>query len=316
MRAGRRSVIVAAGGMIHGVVARSAAAMPPSSPVQRKAILRSVITVRAILPMRPVVAVLRLLLRLSASDEGRQAVDVGLVFRTRMLLRPRLKLLLMLLRLIVLLVVVLLARIVWLRLAWGERLAADMGLLAIALVVAVIGSAHLAGLLLLIIGLTLPELLLRCSDDTEIVLGVLIVIFRCNRIPGALRVTGKLKILFGDMGRRTANFYVRPARFVHSRQWILMMVSTFAVATAHAFVLTVSHGLLFRQPPFTATARLPPILFEFTRFHRAAARRSKFRNLNLRSLTKPNSVPNVTRSMVALHRQTLPRARIACRSNP
>ena len=301
--------------MIHGVVARSAAAMPPASPVQPKAILRSVITVRAILPMRPVVAVLRLLLRLSAGDERGQAVDVGLVFRTRMLLRPRLKLLLMLLRLIVLLVVVLLARIVWLRLAWGERLAADMGLLAIALVVAVIGSAHLAGLLL-IIGLTLPELLLRCSDDTEIVLGVLIVIFRCNRIPGALRVTGKLKILFGDMGRRTANFYVRPARFVHSRQWILMMVSTFAVATAHAFVLTVSHGLLFRQPPFTATARLPPILFEFTRFHRAAARRSKFRNLNLRSLTKPNSVPNVTRSMVALHRQTLPRARIACRSNP
>jgi hypothetical protein len=302
--------------MIHGVVARSAAAMPPASPVQRKAILRSVITVRAILPMRPVVAVLRLLLRLSAGDERGQAVDVGLVFRTRMLLRPRLKLLLMLLRLIVLLVVVLLARIVWLRLAWGERLAADMGLLAIALVVAVIGSAHLAGLLLLIIGLTLPELLLRCSDDTEIVLGVLIVIFRCNRIPGALRVTGKLKILFGDMGRRTANFYVRPARFVHSRQWILMMVSTFAVATAHAFVLTVSHGLLFRQPPFTATARLPPILFEFTRFHRAAARRSKFRNLNLRSLTNPNSVPNVTRSMVALHRQTLPRARIACRPNP
>ena len=302
--------------MIHGVVARSAAPMPPSSPVQRKAILRSVITVRAILPMRPVVAVLRLLLRLSAGDEGRQAVDVGLVFRTRMLLRTRLKLLLMLLRLIVLLVVVLLARIVWLRLAWGERLAADMGLLAIALVVAVIGSAHLAGLLLLVIGLTLPELLLRCSDDTEIVLGVLIVIFRRNRIPGALRVTGKLKILFGDMGRRTANFYVRPARFVHSRQWILMMVSTFAVATAHAFVLTVSHGLLFRQPPFTATARLPPILFEFTRFHRAAARRSKFRNLNLRSLTNPNSVPNVTRSMVALHRQTLPRARIACRPSP
>src|SRR5215472_13027449 len=141
MRAGRRSVVVAAGGMIHGVVTRSAAAMPPSSPVQRKAILRSVITVRAILPMRPVVAVLRLLLRLSAGDEGRQAVDVGLVFRTRMLLRPRLKLL-MLLRLIVLLVVVLLARIVRLRLAWGERLAADMGLLAIALVVAVIGSAR------------------------------------------------------------------------------------------------------------------------------------------------------------------------------
>ena len=167
--------------------------------------------------MRPVVAVLRLLLRLSAGDEGRQAVDVGLVFRTRMLLRPRLKLLLMLLRLIVLLVVVLLARIVWLRLAWGERLAADMGLLTIALVVAFIRRTHFAGRLLLVIGLTLAELFLRSSDDAEIVLGVLIIIFRCNRVPGALRVTGKLKILFGDMGRRTANFYVRPVGLVHSR---------------------------------------------------------------------------------------------------
>jgi len=272
--------------MIHGVVARSAAAMPPAPPVQRKAILRPVITVRAVLPMRPAVAVLRLLLRLSAGDERRQAVDVGLVFRIRMLLRPRLKLRLMLLRLmllrliVLLLVVMLLARIVWLRLTRGERLAADMGLLAIAVVVAVIGSAHLAGwLLLLVIGLTLPELLLRRSDDTEIVLGVLVIIFRCNRIPGALRVTGKLKILFGDMGRRTANFYVRPVRFVHSRQRILMMVSTFAVATAHAFVLTVSHGLLFCRPPFTAAALLPSILFEFTRFYRAAARRSNFLTL-------------------------------------
>jgi hypothetical protein len=40
----------------------------------------------------------------------------------------------------------------------------------------------------------------------------------------------------------------------------MMMMPTLAVATAHAFVLTVSHGLLFRQPPFTATAPLPPIL--------------------------------------------------------
>lgn len=206
--------------MIHGVVARSAAAMPPAPPVQRKAILRSVIAVRAVLPLRPVVAVLRLLmLRLSAGDERRQAVDVALVFRlvfrTRML-RPRLKLLLMLLRRL-LLIVMLLARIVRLRLARGERLTADMGLLTIAIVVTVIGRAHLAGRLLLVIGLTLPELLLRRSDEAEIVLGVLIIIFRCNRVPGALRVTGKLKVLFGDMGRRTANFYVRPIGLVHSR---------------------------------------------------------------------------------------------------
>lgn len=203
--------------MIHRVVARSAAAMPPAPPVQRKAILLSVIAVRAVLPRRPVVAGLRrLMLRLSAGDERWQAVDVALVFRIR-LLRPRLKLLLMLLRLMVLLIVMLLARIVRLRLARGERLAADMGLLTIAVVVTVIGRAHLAGRLLLVIGLTLPELLLRRSDEAEIVLGVLIIIFRCNRVPGALRVTGKLKVLFGDMGRRTANFYVRPIGLVHSR---------------------------------------------------------------------------------------------------
>ena len=203
--------------MIHGVIARSAAAMPPAPPMQRKAILRSVITVRAVLPVRPVVAVLRrLMLRLSAGDERWQAVDVALAFRTRML-RPRLKLLLMLLRLMVLLIVMLLARIVWLRFARGERLAANMGLLTIAVVVAVIGRAHFSGRLLLVIGLTLPELLLRRSDDAEIMLGMLIIIFRCNRVAGALRVTSELQVLFGDVGGGSANFYVRPVRFVRPR---------------------------------------------------------------------------------------------------
>ena len=217
MRTGRRSVVIAADGMIHGVVARSTATAMPSAPsVQRKAILLSVIAVRAVLPLRPVVAVRSLLLlRLSTGDERWQAVDVALVLRT--LLRPRLKILLILLWLIVLLIVMLLARIVWLWLARGERLAADVRLLTIAVVVAVIGSAHLAGLLLLVIGLILPELLLRRSDKAEIVLGVLIIIFCCNRIPGALRVTGELKVLFGDMRRRTANFYIRPIGLVHSR---------------------------------------------------------------------------------------------------
>jgi hypothetical protein len=39
-----------------------------------------------------------------------------------------------------------------------------------------------------------------------------------------------------------------------------MMVTTFtAVATPHALVLSVSHGLLFRQPPSCA-ALMPPFL--------------------------------------------------------
>ena len=121
------------------------------------------------------------------------------------------------LRLMVLLIVMLLARMIRLRLAWGERLATDVRLLAIAVVVAVIGPAHLAGLLLLVIGLTLAELLLRRSDDAEIVLGVLIVILRCNRIAGALRVASELKVLFGDVGSGPANFYVRPVRIIRPR---------------------------------------------------------------------------------------------------
>ena len=48
---------------------------------------------------------------------------------------------------------------------------------------------------------------------------------------------------------------------------MMMMVPTFAVTTAHTFVLTVSHGLLFRQPLLSATARLPPLLFHSPEVH-------------------------------------------------
>ncbi len=48
----------------------AAAAMTPAPPVQRKAILLPVIAVWAVLPMGPVIAVLRLLmLRLTAGNE-------------------------------------------------------------------------------------------------------------------------------------------------------------------------------------------------------------------------------------------------------
>jgi hypothetical protein len=43
---------------------------------------------------------------------------------------------------------------------------------------------------------------------------------------------------------------------------VMMMITTFtAVATPHALVLPVSHGLLFRQPPSFAAALLPPFPF-------------------------------------------------------
>ncbi len=113
MRPCRRRVIhiVAAARMIHGMLTRSAAAaMTPAPPMQRKAILLPVIAVRAVLTLWSVAVLLlrlRLLsLRLTAGDERRQPVDIALIVRTGVL-RPRLKMLLLLLRLIVLRLIVL-----------------------------------------------------------------------------------------------------------------------------------------------------------------------------------------------------------------
>ena len=126
--------------------------------------------------------------------------------------------LLMLLWLVVLrLMMMLFTRVIRLRFTRREWFAADMWLLAVAVVVTLIGSAHLAGLLLLIIGLTLPKLFLRCGNNAEIVLGVLVVIFRRNRVAGALRIARELKIFFGHVGRSPANFYVRSIGLIHSR---------------------------------------------------------------------------------------------------
>jgi hypothetical protein len=101
--------------------------------------------------------------------------------------------------------------------------------------------------LLLEIGLRLTKLFLGGGDQAEVMLGVLIIIFRCDRVAGTLRVARELKIFLGDMGRGPADFYVLPIGLVHSRQRILMM-ATLTVTTAHTFILTVSHGLLFRNP--------------------------------------------------------------------
>src|SRR5262252_5473067 len=94
--------------------------------------------------------------------------------------------------LLIVMVLLLLSRIIRLRLARCERLAADVRLLVVAVLVALVGAAHLARLLLLII------------------------IFRRNRIARALRVAGKLEIFFGDVRSCSANLYVRPVGLVHS----------------------------------------------------------------------------------------------------
>ena len=70
-----------------------------------------------------------------------------------------------------------------LRIARSERLALANILLVVAVFVTLIGSidAGVTGLLL-IIRLALTELLLSRCDQTKVMLSVLIIVFRCNRI--------------------------------------------------------------------------------------------------------------------------------------
>ena len=149
-------------------------------------------------------AVLRWLLRLTAGDERRQPFHVTFIaghpLRTRLHVLRLMLLRLMLLRLVILrLIVVLLTRIIRLRLARREWFAAEVRLLAVAVVETVVGAAQLTGLLLLVIRLTLAKLFLRGCNEAEIVLGVLVIIFCGDRISGALRVAGELEIFFGDV---------------------------------------------------------------------------------------------------------------------
>jgi len=63
-------------------------------------------------------------------------------------------------------------------------------------------------LLLIVVRVLLAKLLLRRGDKTKIVFGMLVIIFRSDRIAGALRVTRKLDVFFRDMRSCAANFDV------------------------------------------------------------------------------------------------------------
>src|SRR5215510_14076 len=98
--------------------------------------------------------------------------------------------------------------------------------------------------------IVLTKLLLRRRDQTVVVLRMLIVVFRRDRIAGGLGVARKLNVLLSNVGRVSANFDVRTVRFVNTRHRIvvlavaMLIVTTMAVAViaaAHALVLTVSH---------------------------------------------------------------------------
>ncbi len=145
---------------------------------------------------------------LAARDERRQTVD--LAWR---IARARWTRLLRLLRLR-LREGLTLARKIGLRLARAEWRFASRGLpIVVALVKAVVPAA----LLRVVLGasevrIVLPKLLLCGCDDPVIVLGVLVVVFSCNRVAGCLRVARELDVFLGDVRRITANFHVGPVR--------------------------------------------------------------------------------------------------------
>ena len=105
--------------------------------------------------------------------------------------------------------------------------------------------ALLLRLLLIVVGVLLPELFLSGGDQTEIMFGVLVVILGRHRVAGPLRVTRKLNVFFCNMGSGTADFHIGTVRFINTRERIL----AFAVIAAppHS-LLTVSHVLPVRRP--------------------------------------------------------------------
>ena len=224
--------------------------MAAAAAMQREAVGLAAILV-------PVLA-LRRLLRLrcaAARDERRQCAFVAGLG----LLRARLRLTL-----------ALLARLIILALNERLRILRQIGLLArairllerptvlVALIVELLVGARLELLIVAALGarlevrILLAELLLRGCDQTEVMFGVLEIIFRRDRIAGGLSVARELEIFLRHVVRGAANLYVGAVRFINPRQGILIapVVVLLIVAPAHTLVmmlLTVSHGLLFND---------------------------------------------------------------------
>jgi hypothetical protein len=107
-------------------------------------------------------------------------------------------------------------------------------------------------LLRLVIGILLPELFLGRGDQTEIVLGVLVMVLGGDVVTRRRGVARKLQVFLGDGVRGSANLHILTVRLVHPRQRIVVMMVVMttmtmttlviAVASSHALVLTVSHG--------------------------------------------------------------------------
>src|SRR5262249_33228794 len=218
------------------------AAMAAASAVQRETVGLIVVAVLAL-----VGTWMRLVL-LPAGDERRQPVDVAIGRRVALRLAW--------LVLLVLREGLCVARDIGLRLAGAVRRIGWSAHRRLPIIVPVVETtlAHSGRFIFRTreVGIVLPELLLRRGDHAVIVLGVLVVILRRDRVTRGLRVARELNVFFCNVRWISANFHVRAVRFVYPDHRVVTLAVI--VASAHALVLTVSHGSPVANP-FIVTAR-------------------------------------------------------------
>ena len=191
------------------IIARAAVATPP--PMQREAVTLVVVAVL----IEPLIAGLRLLGRrlLRAGDERRQPIDVVAALLHARLIRALhngLMLRLMLWLMLLLREGLGIARQVGLRLTCPERrLANDLLLIALILVEHLLACTarrivFRAGEMRVV----LAKLLLRCRDQTVVVLRVLVIVFRRDRIARGLGIARELNVFFSNVRGVASNFDV------------------------------------------------------------------------------------------------------------
>jgi hypothetical protein len=237
-------VPAAASTVVRHVAARTAVPATPT-PVERIPVRLSVESVLAV-SLMALIRRLRLL-RLTAGYESRQA-GIATAFGARLrhlglrsaaAVRLRLA---RIRRLLALLIGLRFARRIGLRLAAIRHVAHWMpGRVVVAAVETVISPLLLVSGVVAEVRIVLPELFLRGRNEPEVVLGVLKVIFRRHRVARGLGVARELYVFLGNVIGGPTDFHVGTVGFVDPRERIL----AFAVAPAHAFVLTVSHGFWF-----------------------------------------------------------------------
>jgi hypothetical protein len=83
------------------------------------------------------------------------------------------------------------------------------------------------------------DLLLRRSDDAEVMFGVLQIVLSEDRIPGGLRIASELQVFFRDVGGIAAHLHVRSVGFEISTQRIDVLAPAIVVPAALTVLVVV-----------------------------------------------------------------------------